>query len=239
MEAILAGRLAEAEAYAAETLLHRPDAEFFEGSLAQVAFIRMLQGRGDEVSELLASQADGPNVAWQVAAALVAIELGEDELGRERLHRTLGRVPGLPRDVNFLFGLALAARAAYELRDAAAARLVWDLLVPAADRIALGGTGVLSLGPVALSLAELAAVLDDDAGAEAWLERAEQLMRDRDTDGLRARMALIRGELLARDPGERRSEAVLQLSTGLALASRIGLEGALVGRSRGLLSQLR
>lgn len=239
MEAILAGRFAEAEAYAAETVLHRPDAEFFEGSLAQVAFIRVLQGRSEEIHDVLAAQADSSNLAWRLAAALVAIEIGDDEVGRTRLHDTLRTLPGLPRDVNWLFGLALAARVSYELRDVEAAHILWDLLHPAAGRITLGGTGALTLGPVALSLAELSAVLGDVAGTEAWLARAEGLLGSRDADALRARMALIRGEVLAQAAADREAEAVEHLSTGLALASRIGLDGALVRRARELLSRLR
>lgn len=239
MEAIVAGRFAEGEAYAAETVLHRPDAEFFEGSLAQVAFIRVLQGRSEEVRELLAAQADGPSLAWRVAAAMVAVESGDEELARGQLHDTLRTLPNLPRDVNWLFGLALAARVSFELRDVAAARILWELLHPAAGRITLGGTGALSLGPVALALAELSAVFEDVRGAEDWLAKAEDFLRHRDADGLHARIALIRGEALAQAGSDRRAEAVAQLSAGLALASHIGLEGALVGRARELLSQLR
>ena len=50
---IVRGRFAEAETYANEALNHRPDVEFFEGYVAQLALIRFHQGRLSELLESL------------------------------------------------------------------------------------------------------------------------------------------------------------------------------------------
>ncbi|MBM0257923.1 hypothetical protein JNW89_14885, partial [Micromonospora sp. 4G55] len=79
----------------------------------------------------------------------------------------LGALPESPHDLLREARLCLAARAALTLDDRTTMRYAYAELLPAADELAGAGSGVLTLGPVAGHLADLATALGrpDDAAA--------------------------------------------------------------------------
>ncbi|MEU7932126.1 BTAD domain-containing putative transcriptional regulator [Micromonospora echinofusca] len=86
----------------------------------------------------------------------------------------LRAVPDSPHDLLREARICLAARAALALDDHATMRQAYAALVPAADELAGAGSGVLTLGPVARHLADLAAALGraDEAAAHRRTARA-------------------------------------------------------------------
>ncbi|MDT8909500.1 BTAD domain-containing putative transcriptional regulator [Amycolatopsis sp. PS_44_ISF1] len=79
--------------------------------------------------------------------------------------RPAGEIPDSPRDLLFEARTCLHAAAAIEAGDRAAAERLYDLLLPAAGELAGAGSGLVTFGPVADHLAELAEVLGRDATA--------------------------------------------------------------------------
>ncbi|MEV4663882.1 BTAD domain-containing putative transcriptional regulator [Micromonospora echinofusca] len=103
----------------------------------------------------------GPYEPW--ARPLVLLAAGR----RGEAAAALRAVPDSPHDLLREARLCLAARAALALDDHATMRQAYAALVPAADELAGAGSGVLTLGPVARHLADLAAALGraDEAAA--------------------------------------------------------------------------
>ncbi|MGW4498828.1 BTAD domain-containing putative transcriptional regulator [Micromonospora sp. NPDC004336] len=86
----------------------------------------------------------------------------------------LRALPDPPHDLLREARVCLAARAALALGDQATARRAYAELAPAADEMAGAGSGILTLGPVAEHLGELAAALGrpDEAAAHRRTARA-------------------------------------------------------------------
>ncbi|MEV4463518.1 BTAD domain-containing putative transcriptional regulator [Micromonospora echinofusca] len=110
----------------------------------------------------------GPYEPW--ARPLVLLAAGR----RCEAAAALRAVPDSPHDLLREARICLAARAALALDDHAAMRQAYAALVPAADELAGAGSGVLTLGPVARHLADLAAALGsaDEAAAHRRTARA-------------------------------------------------------------------
>ncbi|MDH6463797.1 DNA-binding SARP family transcriptional activator [Micromonospora sp. A200] len=103
----------------------------------------------------------GPHEPW--VRPLVLLAAGR----RDEAGAALGALPESPHDLLREARLCLAARAALALDDRTTIRSAYAELLPAADELAGAGSGVLTLGPVAGHLADLATALGrpDDAAA--------------------------------------------------------------------------
>ncbi|MGN9767646.1 BTAD domain-containing putative transcriptional regulator [Micromonospora sp. SD12] len=110
----------------------------------------------------------GPYEPW--ARPLVLLAAGR----RGEAAAALRAVPDSPHDLLREARLCLAARAALALDDHDTMRQAYAALVPAADELAGAGSGVLTLGPVARHLADLAAAMGraDEAAAHRRTARA-------------------------------------------------------------------
>ncbi|MEU5790506.1 BTAD domain-containing putative transcriptional regulator [Micromonospora purpureochromogenes] len=106
-------------------------------------------------------EAWGPHEPW--VRPLVLLAAGR----RDEAGAALGALPESPHDLLREARLCLAARAALALDDRTTMRYAYAELLPAADELAGAGSGVLTLGPVAGHLADLATALGrpDDAAA--------------------------------------------------------------------------
>ena len=124
MAAILAGRWAEGEAYAAEMLEHRPDREFFEGYAAQISVIRMEQGRCEELIPLMSQVQTHTQPVWAAGASQVAAEMGDRDTAAATLTSLSERFSRMSRDITWLTTFAVSTRTALELGDATAAALL-------------------------------------------------------------------------------------------------------------------
>ncbi|MFG3423828.1 BTAD domain-containing putative transcriptional regulator [Micromonospora sp. NPDC048063] len=110
----------------------------------------------------------GPYEPW--ARPLVLLSTGH----RGEAAAALRALPESPHDLLREARLCLAARAALALGDGATMRWAYAELAPAADELAGAGSGILTLGPVAHHLGDLAAALGrpDEAAAHRRTARA-------------------------------------------------------------------
>jgi hypothetical protein len=111
----------------------------------------------------------------------------------DEARRALRSVPDSPRDLLFEARTCLHAVAALRLGDHAGTAQLYDRLLPAAGELAGAGSGLVTLGPVAQHLGDLAAALGrnerarehfrqalriaERAGAPHWVTGAESGLR--------------------------------------------------------------
>ena len=175
--ALLAGRLAEAEAFAAEALeigtrTGQPDALIYYGAV--LFELRQQQGRVDELVDVIASTAGAvPGMQAPLRAALGSAYCA---LGRESAARQLFAVDAadgfasVAMDAVWFITMVKYAEVAAYLRDQHAASRLAELLAPLAGRWAMAGPQCV--GPLDFYRGLLAATLGDAAQAAALLEAA-------------------------------------------------------------------
>jgi len=183
---------------------------------AQITGMRWIQGRMSEMETELKHFADSRPAmpVYRAALALAACEAGHEPAARRELAR-LGAddFAKLPRDSVWLVSMALLAEVCWQLRDAAHAGTVYDLLLPFATRSVVSPDAVFA-GPVARYLGLLAAACEewelaerhfDAATAQAQADGARPMLLRVRLD--RAEMLLARGGTL---DGERAAELLAQ-----------------------------
>jgi DNA-binding SARP family transcriptional activator len=158
----------------------------------QLYMLRREQGRLAEIEDLVrASVAEHPTYRiWPCVLAHVLCETGGEDEARAALAALAGdRFASLPFDEEWLVSTGLLADAASALGEVEHAAVLYELLLPYADRIAISYPEI-STGAVARNLGVLAASIGrrDDArehfaaavalhrriGARTWLERTER-----------------------------------------------------------------
>lgn len=183
--ALVDGRFAEAEALAG-VAFGASELPFFpyEMSLATaIGAVRFHQGRGEEISALLApllALHPRPAVALQAARVMGLLEAGRPEEARRGLQAFARE--GLEKLVgtdNWTFSLTLLAWACFELEDADTARALIPLLAPRANECVDVSNGQFCAGPVGFPLGLCALACGDLEAADGFfaaaLERAEGL----------------------------------------------------------------
>jgi hypothetical protein len=146
-----------------------PDALLIYGS--QIAFIRSLQGRGQEIIEMLRQSASAfagvPSFHAGLALTLCSLDLHDE--ARAILERaTSDRFEQYGASVTTLIALAQYADVASVISDARAAAILYEHLEPFADQIVW--TGTQGYGHVRMYLGLLAAVLGDHERADEHLQ---------------------------------------------------------------------
>jgi hypothetical protein len=210
--ALLAGRFLEGARLAAEARAIVPDGEptsFAEQVYAvQMAIVHAETDHlaDDEVPlSLLAARIPGVP-GWRCSLAALYADLGRDAEARSPLEQLAGnQLADLPRDTGFAGALATLSRVAVVLHDRPRARLLYDLLLPYAERSVVVGFGIACHGAAARYLAMLASALGFDAEAVEHFERALALNARM---GARALLAHTQHEyaeflLLRAAPGDR------------------------------------
>lgn len=193
----------------------QPDAFIFYSG--QMMGARMLQGRlGELVPMIEAGVAENPGLptfrAWLAEAY---VEAGDAERALQLLEaETADGFASVPYDILWLNSIAMFAWVAVELRSAAPAQQLFELLAPYHDQIPFVGTG--GQPPVAFFLGGLAAALGRYDEAEEYFVEAAEL----NTRG-----------------GMRFAEVCTQLQWGRMLAARGGAGD--LDRARTLLDQAR
>lgn len=155
-------RLAAASGAAPAEAAYREAAGRLEGAgmpglqhgLLPLALLSVRVGRGLPL-EADEDTAWGPYEPW--ARPLVLLERGRHRDAAAALRR----LPEPPRDLLFEAMWCLAGRAAIGVGDRALMRRAHDELAPAAGELAGAGSGLITLGPVATYVDELAAALGD------------------------------------------------------------------------------
>jgi DNA-binding SARP family transcriptional activator len=167
---LLEGRFAEAEESMSQT---RRSGERALGWNAEVTYrlqlflLRREQGRLAEIEDLVrASVEEYPTYPiWRCVLTQTAAELGHTAEARERLDSLAAeRFGSLPFDEGWLVSLSLLSETAATLERAEHAAVLYELLMPYADRIAIAYPEI-AIGSVSRYLGLLAATLErpDDA----------------------------------------------------------------------------
>jgi tetratricopeptide (TPR) repeat protein len=237
---IIVGHLAEAEQHAHEalqiaTLSAQPDALSFFTS--QLTNIRYEQGRLAELQPLIAQVvADNPGIpAFRAVLALACCEGDLDDEARRLLaHETATKFAELPPDVTWLPGLAIYAEVAAQLQDAAAAEVLYELLLPWSGQIVY--SGISAWGSVDHHLGAIAAVLGYLSEAEEHLRRGAAANAALCAPIWVARTELVTARLLlARGGAQDRERGRALLESAAGAAQRLG-SATLARRAEGLLS---
>jgi tetratricopeptide (TPR) repeat protein len=163
VRAVLDGHFADAERLAEEALriseLRQSQYAGYVFLYAQKTAMRWLQGRLQEMGEVLRPHAERFPWIPRWRDALVAAELRDDNAARNELDRHAARgFADLPRDGLWILHLTTLAECCVLLEDSRRAAELYELLLPYAERNAVSYT-LQPFGPVALRLGMLARLL--------------------------------------------------------------------------------
>jgi hypothetical protein len=177
MRAILAGRFEEGERLARESLAQaaRVDSPHTPGVFAShLLLIRVEQGRAGELEPAFAAAAERSRAPVARAShAWLLVGLGRLAEARRALRGLVARkLADVPPDFFWLGTVALLAEIAAAVEDRRAARLLYDALLPYADRAVVVGMSAGCLGSARRPLALLAALLGRDGEAQEHFEAA-------------------------------------------------------------------
>jgi len=184
-EALLAlfeGRLADAEHLIADARAMGASALSWSAAVSsrlQLYALRREQGRLSEVEDLVRRSVDEyPTYPiWRCVLAQTEVELGHTEEARDTLAAlAVNEFASLPFDEEWLVSTGLLAETATALDDAERASVLYGLLLPYEDRIAIGYLEI-STGSVARPLGLLAATLERWADAERHFQLARETNR--------------------------------------------------------------
>jgi DNA-binding SARP family transcriptional activator len=179
MLAMLDGRFTEVEELISKALAFNPQAHDQSASQSwaiQMYALRSEQGRLEELEPVLSAAAElyAAVPAWRSALAWLYAETEHEAECRAEFERLAeDDFQGLPRDGNWLTGMAYAARACAHLRDADRAAILNEQLRSYAGINVVTGLGISCLGSVELHLGLLAAT------AARWDEADRHFMSAR------------------------------------------------------------
>lgn len=126
---------------------------------AQIAALRLVQGRFAEMTPFLETYAVGqPGLQiWEAALALALAESGRHAEAKQRLDALApSGFAALPQDNLWLATLWVSALAAARIGHGALLADLWQSLRPFAGRVVVTGSAVAALGPVEVALAACA-----------------------------------------------------------------------------------
>jgi eukaryotic-like serine/threonine-protein kinase len=231
MRPLLEGRFDEAERLMQEALALGQQLQG-DGPVqafgAQLIDLRQLQGRLAEVESLLRAQVTQfPNiVTYKCALALVHAEIDSAEEARREFDELAPQgFAALPRDALWLAGIYALTEVCDYLGDAARATMLYDLLLPYAERNITVGTPLFCTGSASRQLGMMAAVMEHWEDADRHFEDA--LAFDQK---LNARPWVAHDQynyakmLLARAAPDDRAKALPLLQQALETAEELGMK---------------
>jgi tetratricopeptide (TPR) repeat protein len=226
VQALLEGRLAEAEALTTEALRIGREAMGWNAivtHLLQLVVLRRLQGRLSEVEQDARAAAEEYATTYPICRCAhlhVLAALGHEDEARAGLAALAPDGFGaLDFDETWLAAVAFLAEAAHAVGEAAHAATLYERLAPYADRVATS-TPEISLGAVPRYLGLLAATCGREDDAAAHFERAVDDNTRMGARGYVALSLLDHAELTGdRELAARAAEACTELGMD-ALAER-------------------
>ena len=237
--ALLLGRLEEAERLAHEAIAVAEGVVPLAGPMfaVQMLGIRGAQGRLGEVEPgLRAFVQQFPEVrSWRTAWAAVLLATGAEQEARAELQR-IARAGFLinPDDYEWLVAMVVLAEAFAHLGDRERCAVLYERLLPYADRAVVVSIAVSCAGPVALPLALMAEALGDVDAAGRHFEQALAVCDRLGARAFSARTRFEHGRMLVRtgaDP-ERGRELLHQAADE---ADSMGM--GIAGQARALLTE--
>lgn len=175
-DAMMEGRLSDAEVLAAEALdfglqIGAPDA--FAMYAAQLFVLGTFAGRHGELLPLVEQAArENPSVLpFKLAYGIICAAVGQADVAREILHEGMENgFAELPVDIFWMTSVIAYVIVAIELNDLDAAAQLLPVIEPYAAEISFNG--VTSQGPVAAYAGKLCSLLDRHDEAENYLRLA-------------------------------------------------------------------
>lgn len=165
-------------------------------------------------------------VAHDAAVVQMLAARGDIESARQRFRRLMPAVGTLPHDLLYCWTVALLAEDAVLLEDADAAAVLYNALLPLADRFVVAAGAVVCLGSTSHPLGRLASLLGKPDEARAHLETAVRAHRLAECVALLAASQSALAELSA--------AAVVLEPDGPVVTVRYRAEVAQLPRSLGL-----
>ncbi len=231
MRALMEGRFAEAEqtmqqALAVGQRVSRPQAvQIFA---VQMFALRWEQGRLQEVEPPFKGfvESNPTMPAFRCALAFLYSELGREEETRREFERlAAGDFQDLPRDAQWLVSVALLAHVCASLGDVDRAVVLYESLLPYADRNVLAVEAMACIGSASRPLGGLAATLGRWQEAESHFQAALELNAKM---GARPFVAHTQHDyaamLLERDNAGDRERALALLDEALDTAQEMGMK---------------
>lgn len=231
LQAILAGRLEEAEQVGFAALEHGRRyrtvnaIQIYSG---QLGILRWLQGRMAEVDGALQLHMERFPDEPVGGALLVLMYTAVGREADARAHLDVCAAhdfADLPQDTISYLGYAMFAEAVVDLQDRPRAALLYDLLLPYADRAVVFGWAVVSVGAVAHWLGTIAALLERWDAAAAHFEAALELNARLKAAPFLARTQQAYAQLLwGRADADDRHRAVDLTNAALQTATAVGMK---------------
>jgi class 3 adenylate cyclase len=234
MRALLEGRFDEGEQLAQQALAigHRATGEnALQVFGVQILAARWGQGRLEELEPAFKGLAGQyPTIpAFRSALAFLYAELGRPEEARREFELAAANdFADIPLDTSWLIAIALLSDVCVFLGDARRAGILYDLLLPCADRNVVAAEAAVCNGSASRQLGVLATAL------ERW-EQAELHFKEalKSNAGMRARPFVARtlyeyaGMLLARSAAGDRERALDLLNKALDASRQLGMKSLL------------
>ena len=233
MQAIVAGRMDEAEAlatHAFETGRAADPANAMVMYSAQMMGIRREQGRAAELTGMIKMAVDQfPAIpAYKATLAFNYTETGDLDQARPIFEELAQNdFAGLPRDGNWPIAMLLLSQIAAALGDTARAQTIYDMIAPYANRCVVVGTLVSCYGALGSYTAHLLATM------ERWDESEREF---EDALEMNTRIGAVAGTiwtqcryaemLLKRDAEGDRQKALGLLAKAIDAAQPIGMKRA-------------
>jgi tetratricopeptide (TPR) repeat protein len=228
--ALLQGRLAEAEGLIEQTRILGERAQSWNAAVSfrlQLYVLRWEQGRLEEVQDMVKrSVEDYPTYAvWRCVEAHMATELGLATEAREIVEiLAADDFAGVPFDAEWLVSMSLLAETAAFLHDAQRATVLYERLVPYADRVSISYPEI-ALGSVSRYVGLLATTMGRFGNAE---RRFEDALAMNHRIGARPWLAHSRSDyariLLARNRAGDRERAQELVDLALVTYRELGME---------------
>jgi tetratricopeptide (TPR) repeat protein len=206
MRAMLDGRLDEAERLARDALdigrLRQSEYVTYLFEHVLLVAIRWMQGRLGELQEGIWDHGERFLSLARWRNALVAAELADERAARAEVERhARSDFADLPRDGLWILHLCSLAEACVLLGDTRRAALLYERLLPYADRNVVSIT-TMPFGPVALRLGMVAAMLGRWEEAERHFELAMERCTRLGAPAITARVLYERSRMLVARGGE-------------------------------------
>jgi hypothetical protein len=236
--AIMDGRFADGEEQAQRAVelgQREPDVQPILRHVIQTFLLHFHKGCLDQLVGRSQPRTGVPATMFQrCARAFVWSETGRQAEARRELSALAKEGFPLPRDGAWVVSMSLLSAVAAELNDRTSAAQLYELLMPYAGRVGIFAAGLACWGSVSYHLGLLASTLGRVADAIRHYEDAATVHERMGARPFLAWTQLAHARLLlTRDAGARRGEAAALLTSALATARELGMDG-LVAKVRRL-----